>query len=70
MKTIGHTRLGHSFILKQVLPIECKALDLIRQLFFFFFFFFPTINNMKHLFENVNLVDFFSLREIKLCQKL
>ena len=76
---IGHTRLTHSFILKQEqqpqcatcqIPctvkhflIECGAFALTRKNFF-------NANNMKDLFEKVNIDDILSfLREIRLYKK-
>ena len=77
---IGHTRLTHSFILKQEQQpqcascqtpctvkhflVECKAFALIRKRFF-------NTNNMKDIFEKVNMDDVLSfLREKRLYQKI
>ena len=76
---IGHTRLTHSFILKQEpkpqcltcqtictfkhILIECRAFAVIRKRFF-------NVNNLTDLFENVKIDDILSfLRETELYQK-
>ena len=75
----GHTRLTHSFILKQEpqpqcltclttctvkqILIECRAFAVIRKRFF-------KVNNLNDLFENVKIDDILSfLRETELYQK-
>ena len=77
---IGHTRLTHSYILKQEqqpqcgtyqtpltvkhLFMECRFFAHIRNRYF-------KANNMKHLFENVNMEDILSvLREMKLYHRI
>ena len=77
---IGHTRLTHSFILKQELQsqyltyqttctvkhilIECKAFAVIRKRFF-------KVNSLTDLFENIKIDDVLSfLRETGLYQKI
>ena len=77
---IGHTRLTHSFILKQEpqqqcltcqttctvkhFLIECRAFVVIRKRFF-------KVNNLTDLFENVKIDDVLSfLRETELYQKI
>ena len=77
---IGHTRLTHSFILKQEpqpqcltyqttctvkhILIEYRAFAVIRKRFF-------KVNNSTDLFENVKIDDILSfLREIELYQKI
>ena len=77
---IGHTRLTHSFILKQepqpqcltcqttctvkYILIECRAFAVIRKRFF-------KENNLTDLFENVKINDILSfLRETELYQKI
>ena len=76
---IGHTRLTHSFILKQEpqpqcltcqttctvkhILIECRTFAVIRKRFF-------KVNNLTDLFENVKIDDILSfLRETELYQK-
>ena len=77
---IGHTRLTHSFILKQEprpqcltcqttctvkhILIECRSFAVIRKRFF-------KVNNLTDLFENVKIDDILSfLRETDLYQKI
>ena len=77
---IGHTRLTHSFILKQELQpqcltcqttctvkhifIECRAFAVIRKRFF-------KVNSLSDVFENVKINDVLSfLREIGLYEKI
>ena len=76
---IGHTRLTHSFILKQEtqpkcltcqttctvkhILIECRTFTVIRKRFF-------KVNNLTNLFENVKIDDILSfLRERQRCTK-
>ena len=75
---IGHTRLTHSFILKQEplqclayqttctvkhILIECRAFTVIRKQFF-------KVNSLTDLFENIKIDDILSfLRETELYQK-
>ena len=73
---IGHTRLTHSFILKQEpqpqcltctvkhILIECRTSAVIRKRFFI-------VNNLTDLFENIKINDILSfLRETELDQKI
>ena len=77
---IGHTRLTHSYILKQEpqpqclacqttctfkhILIECSTFAVIRKRFF-------KVNNLTDLFENVKIDDILSfLRETELYQKI
>ena len=77
---IGHTRLTHSFILKQEpqpqcltcqttytvkhILIECRTFTVIRKQFF-------KVNNLTDLFENVKIDGILSfLRETELYQKI
>ena len=75
----GHTRLTHSFILKQEpqpqcltsqttctvkhVLIECRAFAVIRKRFF-------KVNSLTDLFEKVKRDDILSLRETELYQKI
>ena len=77
---IGHTRLTHSFVLKQEpqpqcltcqttstvnhILIECRTFAVIRKRFF-------KVNNLTDLFENVKIDDILSfLKETELYQKI
>ena len=77
---IGHTRLTHTFILKQEpqtqcltcqitctvkhILIECKAFDVIRKRFF-------KVTSLTELFENIKIDDVLSfLRETGLYEKI
>jgi len=77
---IGHTKLTHSYILKQEQQPQCETCQTpltVKHLFMECRFFahirnrYFKANNMKDLFENVNMEDIFSfLREIKLYHRI
>ena len=77
-QVIGHTKLTHSFILKQEQPqcltcqmpctvkhvlIECRTFALVRKRFF-------KVNSLINLFENIKIDDILSLQVTGSYQKI